>query len=125
MRAEDLDPESSRAKGHSELREVDKNRTWVPTPGVRKVTAWTDALQQWAAQRPRTGGTRRTGAEHTEQIEVRARTLVRERFGNISEARDVLRRLADLLDQLDEPAPTGKEKRDPPRRNTRRTRPTT
>jgi len=85
--------------------------------------AWTDALQQWAAQRPRTGGTRRTGAHHTEQIELRARTLVRERFGDISEARDVLRRLADLLDQLDEPAPTGKEREDSARRTTRRTRP--
>jgi len=87
--------------------------------------AWTDALEQWAAQRAATTTVRRTGDGVAEQIDLRARALVRERFGDLTEARDVLRRLADLLGELDEPAPTGKEKRDPPRRNTRRTRPTT
>jgi len=70
--------------------------------------AWTDALQQWAAQRARdkdpAGGRRRRPSPDTDQSDLRARTLIRERFGDIGEARDVLRRLADLLDQLDEPA---------------------
>ncbi len=71
--------------------------------------AWTDALEQWAAGRARTGDTRRTGAHHAKQIELRARALVRERLGDISAARDVLRRIADLLGELDEPAPSGME----------------
>jgi len=87
--------------------------------------AWTDALEQWAAGRARTGDARRGGAHHAEQIELRAHALVRERFGDISSARDVLRRIADLLGELDEPAPTATVREDPPRRPTRRTRSTT
>jgi len=87
--------------------------------------AWTDALEQWAAGRARTTDTRRRGAHHARQIELRARALVRERFGDISAARDVLRRIADLLGELDEPAPTATVREDPRRRTTGRTRPTT
>src|SRR5271169_4459120 len=72
--------------------------------------AWTDALQHWAAQRATTTAARRTGDRVAEQIDLRARALVRERFGDIAEARDVLRRLADLLDQLDEPASGGEDR---------------
>ena len=87
--------------------------------------AWTDALEQWAAQRAATTTVRRTGDGVAEQIDLRARALVRERFGDLTEARDVLRRLADLLGELDEPAPTATVREDPPRRPSRRTRPTT
>jgi hypothetical protein len=71
--------------------------------------AWTDALQQWAAQRATTTTGRRTGDRVAEQIDLRARTLVRERFGDITEARDVLRRLGDLVEELGEPTPSGTE----------------
>jgi hypothetical protein len=68
--------------------------------------AWTEALEQWAAQRAKTdrGKAPTAGAPGRagEQVELRARALVRERFGDINEASDVLRRLADLLDELDE-----------------------
>ncbi len=75
------------------------------------LAAWTDALQQWAAQRAHTtnltAAERRRTARPAEQIELRARTLVRQRFGDISEARDVLRSLAEVLDALDDPAASG------------------
>jgi transcriptional regulator with XRE-family HTH domain len=68
--------------------------------------AWTEALEQWAAQRAKTGRgkapTVDTPARAGEQVELRARALVREQFGDTREASDVLRRLADLLDQLDQ-----------------------
>jgi transcriptional regulator with XRE-family HTH domain len=70
--------------------------------------AWTDALQKWGAERAKTtiltAAERRRAARPAEQIELRARTLVRERFGDLTEARDVLRRLAEVLDALDDPA---------------------
>ena len=79
--------------------------------------AWTDALQQWAAGRARVGHAsgrrRRPASPVTGQIDLHASTLIRERFGDIGEARDVLRRLADLLDQLDEPAGAGTVRHDP------------
>jgi transcriptional regulator with XRE-family HTH domain len=68
---------------------------------------WTEALEQWAAHRANTdrgkGPTVGAPGRAGEQVELRARALIRERFGDINEASDVLRRLADLLDQLDEP----------------------
>ena len=69
------------------------------------IPAWTDALHQWAAGRAGTTGARgrRLAAGGAEQIDRRARTLLRERFGDLTQARDVLRRLADLVAELDEP----------------------
>jgi hypothetical protein len=79
--------------------------------------AWTDALQHWAAQQantPVTAGQRRR-ARPAQQIELRARTLVRQRFGDLTEARDVLRRLAEVIDALDDPAHAGTGREDLPR----------
>lgn len=67
--------------------------------------AWADALNRWAAQRADTVATDQQSPTVTsrasELADLQARALVRERFGDFGEARDVLRRLADLLDQID------------------------
>jgi hypothetical protein len=64
--------------------------------------AWTDALNRWEDARPaervRPPG---VSARASEMADLRARSLVRERFGDLGNARDVLRGIADLLDQLD------------------------
>jgi transcriptional regulator with XRE-family HTH domain len=68
--------------------------------------AWTDALENWAAGRAKpndaSGPGRGPSARAARQTDLRARTLVRERFGDLGEARDVLRRLADLVSELDD-----------------------
>jgi transcriptional regulator with XRE-family HTH domain len=86
--------------------------------------AWTDALHQWAAARAGTTSAsgRRVAAGLAEQIDRRGRTLLRERFGDLTQARDVLRRLADLVAELDEPQPPSAGEVDPRRRTTRGTR---
>jgi transcriptional regulator with XRE-family HTH domain len=86
--------------------------------------AWTDALHQWAAARAGTTSAsgRRVAAGLAEQIDRRGRTLLRERFGDLTQARDVLRRLADLVAELDEPQPPSVGEGDPRRRTTRGTR---
>jgi transcriptional regulator with XRE-family HTH domain len=63
---------------------------------------WIEALNTWAAKR---AASDTVPARAGDQADVRARTLVRERFGDLAEARDVLRRLADLIDDLDDPTP--------------------
>ena len=76
---------------------------------------WAEALEAWAAEKaavdahdvapPKRG--RRSGVvagRVAEQAEVRARALLRRRFGDLGEAKDVLRRLAELIEDLDEAA---------------------
>lgn len=73
------------------------------TPDTLPVLA--EALNRWAAARPLAASdpqrTPSATARASELAELRARSMVRERFGDLGEARDVLRRLADLLDQMD------------------------
>jgi hypothetical protein len=64
--------------------------------------AWTSALQQWSSRQAATTAERRVGGPAT-NLELRALALVRERFGDVAEARDTLRRLAEVLDELDRP----------------------
>jgi len=71
---------------------------------------WADALNAWAASRAdnTAAAARATSIVATraaELAELRARALVRERFGNLGAARDVLQRLADLIGHLDHPIP--------------------
>jgi len=72
---------------------------------------WIEALRQWAAQHAsaskRAAPLPDPAARTATHAELRAQTLVRERFGDLAETRDVLRRLADLLDQLDDPRTNG------------------
>lgn len=64
--------------------------------------AWAEALNRWEAETPaQHTGMPSVTARTAELAELRARSLVRERFGDLDNARDVLRGLADLLDQLD------------------------
>ncbi len=67
--------------------------------------AWADALNGWTTRRAGTAPSVEHGptvaSRASELAELQARALVRERFGDIGQARDVLRRLADLLDQMD------------------------
>jgi transcriptional regulator with XRE-family HTH domain len=64
---------------------------------------WTNALQAWAATHGAISAARPTGAPTT-NLELRALALVRERFGDVGQARETLRRLSDVLDALDRPA---------------------
>jgi transcriptional regulator with XRE-family HTH domain len=64
--------------------------------------AWAEALNRWEADQPADhAGAPSVTARTSELAELRARSLVRETFGDLGNARDVLRGLADLLDQLD------------------------
>jgi hypothetical protein len=64
--------------------------------------AWAEALNRWEAERPTgQGGIPSVSARVSELAELQARSLVRELFGDLGNARDALRGLADLLDQLD------------------------
>ena len=64
--------------------------------------AWAEALNRWEAEAPaeHTGMPSMT-ARTAELAQLRARSLVRERFGDLGNARDVLRGLADLLEKLE------------------------
>lgn len=70
--------------------------------------AWVEAINHWETERPaEQGGMSSVTARACELAELRARSLVRERFGDLGNAQDVLRGLAELLDQLDDE--TGKD----------------
>jgi transcriptional regulator with XRE-family HTH domain len=60
---------------------------------------WTEALRAWAS----TTGTDTDSSKPTALVELRSRTLIRRHLGDLSAARDTLRRLTDLLDELDDP----------------------
>ncbi len=64
---------------------------------------WAKALEEWSAHHATMSSERPAGVP-TANLELRARALVRERFGDLVQARDTLRRLADVLDALDRPA---------------------
>lgn len=76
---------------------------------------WTEALRAWAP-------TAATDADTSGLDAVRARTLVRQHLGDLPAARDTLRRLADILEHLDEPAPHNIDQPPTTGPDTRRTR---
>jgi transcriptional regulator with XRE-family HTH domain len=65
---------------------------------------WVDALRQWSAAQANSGeqATRADAPARTAYAQLRAQTLIREQFGDLGEASDVLRRLADVIDRLDD-----------------------
>lgn len=67
--------------------------------------AWVDALRQWSAAQADRGEPASppdASARTITHAELRAQTLVREQFGDLGEASDVLRRMADVIDRLDD-----------------------
>ena len=65
--------------------------------------AWTKALADWSTHHAGTSPERPTAVATTTNLELRALALVRERFGDVGQARETLRRLADVLEALDRP----------------------
>jgi hypothetical protein len=63
--------------------------------------AWAEALNRCEAEGPDEHPGIPSVTARAELAELRARSLLRERFGDLGIARDVLRGLADLLDQLE------------------------
>lgn len=76
---------------------------------------WIEALDQWAGEHAQASSHLQPDpASRTAVLaEQRARALVRERLGDLGEARDVLRRLADLLERLDDAASSDDHSRPP------------
>lgn len=69
---------------------------------------WVEALRHWSAAQAKSGdgpSPSDPAARTTTHAELRAQTLVRKQFGDLGEASDVLRRLADVIDLLDDATP--------------------
>jgi len=106
--------EGALATPDSGLNGIDFNQIVDLTLGTPDtLPPWIEALEGWAAGRAGVTPTADVRARTGGQVGLRARTLVRERFGDLREARDVLRRLADLIDEMDRPTPSGTETADP------------
>ncbi len=90
---------------------------------------WRQALEDWASHHAPTttppGSSKGPAARAGNNLEIRAQSLIRQRFGSLTAARDTLQRLVDLLDDLDQPTAGSTDRQAAPPTRSRRTAPAT